>query len=209
MGHASGTETAEKACRYGWCIAEVGQNPLNYNFLAALRRPSLMCRHKPHCAHRRGPSATCLGFARFRRIFGGFLPVSPLSSVSLLYRRNPPQARATSGQKRAGNGSESRHESVPRKARRLRKQRRLDSGGPIRVWRPSPALRAPNSPYGELARPGVSSPCRFAQAINQDEVPAVKPILKSNKLANVCYDIRGPSSKRRSRWRKKASTSSS
>nr|WP_281349370.1 pyridoxal phosphate-dependent aminotransferase [Paraburkholderia hayleyella] len=26
----------------------------------------------------------------------------------------------------------------------------------------------------------------------QDEVPAVKPILKSNKLQNVCYDIRGP-----------------
>ena len=26
--------------RYGWCIAEVGQNPLNYNFLAAQRRLS-------------------------------------------------------------------------------------------------------------------------------------------------------------------------
>jgi hypothetical protein len=46
MGHKR-AEVAEKACRCGWCIAEVGQNPLNYNFLAALRRPSLMCRHKP------------------------------------------------------------------------------------------------------------------------------------------------------------------
>jgi len=43
----SGSQAAEKACRCGWCIAEVGQNPLNYNFLAALRRPSLMRRHKP------------------------------------------------------------------------------------------------------------------------------------------------------------------
>ncbi|EIF31389.1 hypothetical protein BCh11DRAFT_06911 [Burkholderia sp. Ch1-1] len=50
MGHKrgkSGANAAEKACRCGWCIAEVGQNPLNYNFLAALRRPSLICRHKP------------------------------------------------------------------------------------------------------------------------------------------------------------------
>src|SRR5580698_6046828 len=33
--------------------------------------------------------------------------------------------------------------------------------------------------------------CGFAP-FTQDEVPAVKPILKSNELLNVCYDIRGP-----------------
>ena len=38
----------------------------------------------------------------------------------------------------------------------------------------------------------MRAPRRFAQANNQDPVPAVKPILKSNKLLNVCYDIRGP-----------------
>ena len=62
-------EGAEKACRCSWCIAEVGQNPLNYSFLAALRRPSLKCRHKPRWAHRRGPPATCVGIARFRCVF--------------------------------------------------------------------------------------------------------------------------------------------
>jgi hypothetical protein len=34
------TETGRKSSRYGPRIAEVGQNPLNYNFLAACRRPS-------------------------------------------------------------------------------------------------------------------------------------------------------------------------
>jgi alanine-synthesizing transaminase len=33
---------------------------------------------------------------------------------------------------------------------------------------------------------------RAGPLFTQDEVPAVKPILKSNKLLNVCYDIRGP-----------------
>jgi len=33
---------------------------------------------------------------------------------------------------------------------------------------------------------------RWSRSFTQDEVPVVKPILKSNKLLNVCYDIRGP-----------------
>ena len=42
-------------------------------------------------------------------------------------------------------------------------------------------------PIGPMGPMGPIGPL-----ITQDEVPAVKPILKSNKLLNVCYDIRGP-----------------
>src|SRR6202012_188908 len=85
-------ERAEKACRCGWCIAEVGQNPLNYNFLAALRRPSLKRCHKPRWAQRRSPPATCLGFARFRPLFVRFLPIFNLRGLG--FRCGPVRAAA-------------------------------------------------------------------------------------------------------------------
>ena len=132
---------------------------------AALRRPSLMCRHKLRRAQRRGPSATCPGFARFRRIFAGFSPVLArfdcfiaFFPASLLPRRNPPQAHGGRGGR--SNGPRKRHSSgtkasgtkaCPEKRAGCENAAAARQGGPIRVWRPSPGPARPNPLIGELA----------------------------------------------------------
>jgi alanine-synthesizing transaminase len=134
----------------------------------------------------------CPVFARFGRFcprwpaFVPLLSLSPACACPLRYGAIH-RGRDWRAELKLQAGTEAGHEEGRQKARWRREE-----DCPIRVRRPSPALRVPNSRAANLPGLAFLSPCLSAQAINQDEVPAVKPILKSNKLLNVCYDIRGP-----------------
>jgi len=86
MEDANVTEAAEKPCRCAWRIAEVGPNPLNYNFLAAWRRPRssavsgavTSCAEHTGAANRLPASVFAPLFVRISsgsRLFAGVLPV--------------------------------------------------------------------------------------------------------------------------------------
>jgi alanine-synthesizing transaminase len=164
MEDANVTEAAEKPCRCAWRIAEVGPNPLNYNFLAAWRRPRssavsgavTSCAEHTGAANRLPASVFAPLFVRISsgsRLFAGVLPA---------HRRNP------RGRHPVEKAADPRLTVVAGRA-------------------------APDVPYRRTCPARRRRLRLFApRLINQDEVPAVKPILKSNKLLNVCYDIRGP-----------------
>jgi hypothetical protein len=134
-----------------------------------LRRPSLMCRHKLRCAQRRGPSATCPGFARFRRIFAGFSLVLVrfdclilLYPASLLLRRNPPQAlmagAAGEATGRASGTRATRKQAARKRALKSAPAANCSGGSTGRSDLRLAAVAGPahpNSPYRRTGRPGV------------------------------------------------------
>jgi hypothetical protein len=121
-------------------------------------------------------TVTCFGFSRFRRIFAGFSPrrvrlplfdralrLIPLTAWAQCAKRaqhgrsgrsNAARKRPTSGVKATGmvatDIEASGTQPCPKKALQLRSAA-APNGAPIRVWQPSPALRARIPRIGELA----------------------------------------------------------